>query len=60
MSNMKRLQEEFNYHYDDLHGDIVLSGITFSPSDILLEMDPIAYREEFMSYLDSIKHGELV
>jgi hypothetical protein len=51
---MKRLQEDFNYHFDDLHGDIVLAGITFSASDILKEMDPIAYNEEFNNWLDDI------
>ena len=54
MSKMKRLQEDFNYHFDDLHGDIVLAGITFSASDILKEMDPVAYNQEFMNYLDNI------
>ena len=35
-------------------GDIVIAGITFSPSDILKELDPVAYNEEFNHYLDDI------
>lgn len=55
MSNIKRLQEDFNYYFDDIHGDVVLAGISFSASDILFNMDPIAYNEEFMSFLDNMK-----
>jgi hypothetical protein len=55
MSNIKRLQEDFNYYFDDLHGDIVLAGITFSASDILYNMDPVAYNQEFMNYIDDIE-----
>ena len=54
MSNIKRLKEQFNYYFDDIHGDIVLAGITFSPADILENMDPIAYNEEFNHYLDDL------
>ena len=54
MSNMKRLVEDFNYYFDDIHGDIVLAGISFSASDILKEMDPIAYNEEFKSFVDNL------
>ena len=55
MSNIKRLQEDFNYHFDDLYGDIKLAGITFSASDILRNMDPVAYNQEFMNYIDNIE-----
>ena len=51
---MKKLVEDFNYYFDDIHGDIVLAGITFSASDILKEMDPIAYNEEFNHYMDDL------
>jgi len=52
MSSMKRLVEDFNYYFDNQHGDVVIAGISFSPSDILKEMDPIAYNEEFNNWLD--------
>ena len=54
MSRMKRLVEDFNYYFDDIHGDVVIAGISFSPSDILKEMDPIAYNEEFNHYMDDL------
>lgn len=54
MSKIKRYQEDFNYYLDDLHGDTIICGITFSASDILMELDPIGYKEEFNNYLDNI------
>ena len=54
MSNMKRIIEDFNYYFDDIHGDVVLAGISFSPADILKEMDPIAYNQELMSFIDNV------
>ena len=46
--------EDFDYFFDDVNGDIIIAGISFSPADILKEMDPIAYQEEFNSYLNMI------
>lgn len=54
MSIKSELERDFQYHFDDIHGDIIIAGITFSPSDILKELDPIAYNEEFNHYLDMI------
>lgn len=55
MSRLSELQKEFDYYFDDIHGDVILAGITFSPADILKELDPIAYNEEFNSFLDNMK-----
>lgn len=52
MAALKRQQEEFKFWFDDLYGDIEIAGISFSASDILEQMDPIAFQEEFYSYLD--------
>ena len=46
--------ENFNYYLDDLYGDIKICGVTFSPSDILKEFDPVAYNQEFNHYLDDM------
>ena len=43
--------------YDDMlneSGPVVIGGIEFYPSDILKEMDPIAYDTNFNDYMDSI------
>jgi len=52
MSSMKRLVEDFNYYFDNQHGDVVIGNYTFSPADILKEFDPIGYNEEFNNWLD--------
>jgi hypothetical protein len=52
MSSMKRLIEDFNYYFDNQHGDVVIGNFTFSASDVLKEMDPIGYNEEFLNWLD--------
>jgi hypothetical protein len=31
MSNLKRLMEDFNYYFDNNHGDVVIGNYTFSP-----------------------------
>ena len=54
MSRLSELQKQFDYYFDDIHGDIIIAGITFSPADILKEMDPIAYKQEFDSFLDNM------
>lgn len=36
--------DKFNAEFDDCHDDIVLGELTFSPSDVLYNCDPIAYR----------------
>ena len=43
--------------FDDMlneSGPVVIGGIEFYPSDILKEMDPIAYDTNFNDYMDSI------
>ena len=49
---MKDLEQDFQYWFDDNRGDISIAGITFSASDILKTMDPIAYNQEFNNYVD--------
>ena len=55
MAALKRRQEEFKFWFDDLYGDIEIAGISFSASDILEQMDPIALQEEYISYVDMVK-----
>jgi hypothetical protein len=49
---MKRLVEDFNYYFDNQHGDVVIGNYTFSAADVLKEFDPIGYNEEFNNWLD--------
>lgn len=52
MSRLSELQKQFQYSFDDQYGDIQIAGIRFSASDILKELDPIAFDEEFNTYCD--------
>ena len=52
MSGIKRLMEEFNYYFDNNHGDVVIGNYTFSAADVLREFDPIAYDQEFNEWLN--------
>ena len=47
------LLDAFELEFDDIHGDIIIAGITFSPSMILKELDPVAYNEEFNNWMDN-------
>lgn len=40
----------FDQYLDELHDEVTIGDITFSPSKILAECDPIAYRCYFNDY----------
>ena len=54
MSRLGELYKEFDYYFDDIHGDVIIAGITFSPADILKELDPVAYNQEFNFFVDNM------
>ena len=53
---MIKTMEEAYERFDDMldeSGPVIIAGIEFSPSAILKEMDPIAYRTYFNDYMDA-------
>jgi hypothetical protein len=48
---MKRYMEDFNYYFDNNHGDVVIGQYTFSASEVLSVMDSAAYDNEFNYWL---------
>jgi hypothetical protein len=48
---MKRYIEDFNYYFDNNHGDVVIGNYTFSAADVLSAMSPTAYDNEFNYWL---------
>jgi len=58
----KRSYYEWSQAYDeildDCEGEIMIAGVLFSPSYILKELDPIAYREGVLSLIDSIEEED--
>lgn len=48
--------------YDDMlnecHDEIMIGNLTFDPSDVVFNCDPIAYRCGLIDYIDSIEGEE--
>ena len=56
MSGTKRLIEDFNYYFDNNNGGIEISGIKYSASEILFNLNPSAYQEEFDTWLNIMEN----
>jgi len=55
MSNLyNKYLEMYRDDLDNNNDIITISGIEFLPSRVLQEMDPIAFKEGFYNWLDSI------
>lgn len=53
--SIEQAKDMFNDYLDsDVDGLIMVAGMTFLASEVLEKMDPVAYREEFLSYLNAI------
>ena len=50
---MNKKYQSFNDFLNEIYGHIQICGIDFWASDILEEIDPIAYRTEFLDYQDT-------
>jgi hypothetical protein len=55
MSGTKRLIEDFNYYFDNNNGGVEISGIQYSASEILFNLNPSAYQEEFDTWLNMME-----
>jgi hypothetical protein len=51
MSGIKRYIADFDSYFDNNHGDVVIGQYTFSASEVLNQMNPVAYNEEFNYWL---------
>ena len=52
MSGTKRLIEDFNYYFDNNNSGVEISGIKYSASEILFNLNPSAYQDEFNTWLN--------
>ena len=57
MSGTKRLIEEFNYYFDNNNSGVEISGIKYSASEILFNLNPSAYQDEFNTWLDIMENN---
>jgi len=53
-----RLQDMFDEMLDEVFGKVNICGYEYISSYALQELDPVAYREEFNSWLDQYKWSE--
>ena len=56
MSGTKRLIEDFNYYFDNNNSGVEISGIKYSASEILFNLNPEAYQVEFDTWLDIMEN----
>ena len=56
----KQLCDMFDECFDDCTPDVVFGCLTYLPSDVLKSVDPIAYREEVINYIDSLLTDEQI
>ena len=46
----------FDEYIDELHEPTTILGMTYSASKLLLDSDPVAYRQGFLDWMDSDYH----
>ncbi|EOK9195622.1 hypothetical protein PST17_RS13950 [Escherichia coli] len=49
-----KYDDKYDEWLDEIYGEIMIGNISFLPSRILKELDPIAYRCGFSDYIDSL------
>lgn len=49
----RELETQFDDMLDDCFGDVTIGGHEYAHSNALKRVDPIAYREGFLNYIDS-------
>ena len=47
------VEQAFNEMLDDRYEIVFVGSMLFSPSEVLFNCDPVAYRTELMDWLDS-------
>jgi hypothetical protein len=52
-TNERDVCDAFDDVIDDSEPEVIVMGISFRPSEILRELDSVAYREAFCNWLDS-------
>lgn len=52
------MNDEYDAMLDECYEDVVIGGITFTPSQILKECDPIAYQCGLNDFEDSMENDE--
>jgi hypothetical protein len=56
--NEELLAPLYDQMLDETNEQIVIGNLLYSPSDVLKAVDPIAYDQGFLDYLDYIASGD--
>lgn len=56
--NEELLAPLYDQMLDETNEQIVIGNLLYSPSDVLKAVDPIAYEQGFLDYLDYIASGD--
>lgn len=54
----EQLCDRFDEMFDECTPEVKFGCLTYLPSDVLKSVDPIAYREEVINYIDSLLGAE--
>ena len=55
----RQAAEMYDEMLDDCEGPVIVCGMTYSASQVLREVDPVAYRCGFNDYVDSLTHDDI-
>lgn len=51
--------DQYNDYLDEVYGDVDVAGYSYSTSDLLRRIDPIAYRQGLSEYVDGLDFDEI-
>lgn len=54
-TTMSELVEAYRDFLDEVEEEVVIAGCAFSPSRILEELDPVAFRYGYLDYADAME-----
>jgi hypothetical protein len=52
MKSYRELEQEFEEFINDTHEIVTICGYNYDPAQALKSIDPIAFDQEFLAYLD--------
>lgn len=52
------LYEQYDEMLDEVYGEVQIGGYSYYTSNVLKNVDPIAYEEGFNDYVDSLEENE--
>lgn len=54
ITTMSELLESYRELLDGCYSEITIAGCTFKPSEVLEGLDPVAFRQGYLDYVDDL------